>query len=464
MNADFQEGYHYDRLIEQRVLGQLLIERDAFSRIYGRLKPEWFYDDGHQIVFRCMLEMHDAGKPIESPSVRSELIGKKITTINNINVGAYLIGLENNVVNTVYLEYYCHVLREVYRRRKIIEIQNTKRDLYNPTEAQVVIQAEYAELNSSIGFDEDGDGWMDMTLSLVETWRRRIDLMAGKIPTITTGIKQLDYANSGFLPGQMIVIGSRPSVGKSALMAKMALDIAKTGKKVGIVSLEMSTIEITGRMIAIETNRTFDSIFNHADEQQDRVLFKEMAAIEKLPIWFSDKSRATVGHIREKTLLMKRKHGCDIIFIDYLQLLESVSTNKNYNREQEVARMSRAIKMLAVDLEIPVVVLCQLNRESVNRAHESRRPRLSDLRESGAIEQDADIVLFLHRDWAAGIREDEDGNTTEFFADLICAKWRNGKTGLYPLMFDPPKMRFYETENPPQFRPPTESNQDDNPF
>jgi replicative DNA helicase len=151
-----------------------------------------------------------------------------------------------------------------------------------------------------------------------------------------------------------------------------------------------------------------------------------------------------VNEIKAKAIKLKHTKGCDCIFIDYLQLIDTVEGNKNYNREQEVAKMSRGLKLMAHELKVPVIVLCQLNRQVTARSYKDRLPRLSDLRESGAIEQDADAVMFIHRDWPSGFIQDEQGNSTEYSADLIGAKWRNGSTFHIDLEFHPTKMLFTE--------------------
>lgn len=219
------------------------------------------------------------------------------------------------------------------------------------------------------------------------------------------------------------------------------------GKKVGIISLEMNNNEIAARLASIETDIDFWKIFRTI--AQDEVLHKNFYEhisrnTINLPIFLSDKTKVNIAEIKAKATKLKASKGCDCLMVDYLQLIDSTTGNKNYNREQEVAKMSRGLKLMAQELDIPVIVLCQLNRAVTARSYKDRFPKLSDLRESGAIEQDADVVMFLHRDYMSGWQVDENSISTEFNADLLGPKWRNGATFHLPLEFDPPKMKFTE--------------------
>lgn len=267
--------------------------------------------------------------------------------------------------------------------------------------------------------------------------------------------------------GDMIVIGARPSVGKSALLGLLAMNMANNGKKVGIISLEMSNAKIASRLAALETDFDFATLYRglQLDENQQQRMHEQLGKMaQKLPIYVSDKTQVSIPEIKAKAQKLKHKEGCDILFIDYLQLVDSTGYgNKNSNRENEVRQMSRGSKLMAKELDMPVVVLAQLNREVTTRKAEDRYPKLSDLRESGAIEQDADVVMFLHRDWMSGIEKDEHGNSTEREADLIVRKWRDGEPNLrIPLEFDPPRMRFSERKEMQGFIPTRMPYKDDN--
>lgn len=249
--------------------------------------------------------------------------------------------------------------------------------------------------------------------------------------------------------GDMIVLGARPSVGKSAFLGLLSMNMAKNGRKVGIISLEMSNAKIAGRLAALDTGVDFATLYRGLaiDEAMQERLYQQIGnRTAQLPIFVSDKTQVSMPEIKAKAMKLKHKEGCDILFIDYLQLVDSSGYgNKNSNRENEVRQMSRGCKLMAKELDIPVVVLAQLNREVTGRKGDDRYPKLSDLRESGAIEQDADVVMFLHRDWMSGFETNERGESTEREADLIVRKWRDGEPNLrIPLEFDPPRMKFSE--------------------
>jgi replicative DNA helicase len=290
----------------------------------------------------------------------------------------------------------------------------------------------------------------------------------GKVEFLTTGFKAIDKLNGGFSPGQMIVIGARPSMGKSALMGKIAVAIAQQKKTVGIVSLEMNNNEIAARLASLETDIEFWRIYRNlfTDQNQQESFYNKISKQSiNLPIFISDKTKVDINEIRAKATKLKYKHGLDILMIDYLQLVGSEETNnRNSNREQEVAKISRGVKLLAMELEIPAIILCQLNRQVTSRKGKERYPQLSDIRESGSIEQDADVVMMLHRDWMSGFEVDDAGMSTEGQADLLGVKWRNGALFKLDLDFNPEKMKFSEKIKAPtgNWRPVKEN--DNQPF
>lgn len=319
------------------------------------------------------------------------------------------------------------------------------------------------QIRKLLGTDFKRD-WFDMTDLMFKLMTHQSEMVSGNKQFITTGFKKADRLNGGFFGGHMIVVGARPSVGKSALMGQMALSIAHSGKTVGIISLEMNNIEIAARLSSIETGIDFSRIYRDIanDEALHRSFYDKISKQTiNLPLYVSDKTEVNINEIKDKAIKLKATKGLDCLMIDYLQLVDSSTGNRNYNREQEVAKMSRGIKLMAMELNIPVIVLCQLNRQSTNRSGKDRYPRLSDLRESGAIEQDADIVMFIHRDYMIGMETDETGSSTLGQADLIVPKWRNGATFHLPLDFEPTKMRFSERQEFRQYTPVVDSKEED---
>jgi len=434
---EFKKYVHHSQDIEEAILGICLLEKIAFGRTHRLIEAETFYFPKHQAVYKALKEMFDQSLPIDLFTV-CEFMGGKVTAYD-------LVALTNSVVSSVHLEYHCYLVKKMWRKRKIIELKyaeidgDPRKDIHDMNE----------QLNKILG-NEYKREWYDMSEVMYDLMVHQYDMAKGKKSFITTGFKKLDQMNGGFYNGQMIVVGARPSVGKSALMGQMAVKVAKSGKKVGIISLEMNNNEIAARIGSLETDIEFWKIFRTIAQDQE-LHEKFYNYISKntinLPIFLSDKTKVNINDIRAKATKLKVSKGCDCLMIDYLQLIESSADNRNYNREQEVAKMSRGLKLLAQELDIPIVVLCQLNRAVTGRSFKDRYPKLSDLRESGAIEQDADVVIFLHRDWLAGNEQGENGASTEFSADLLIPKWRNGATCHLMLDFDPPKMRFTEKKD-----------------
>lgn len=237
----------------------------------------------------------------------------------------------------------------------------------------------------------------------------------------------------------------------SALVSGMAIEMGKKNLVTGIVSLEMSNTEIAARLAAYDADTDFNVVYRglYKDMDETHRLYSKIGnSTSTLPIWVTDKTRVNISEIRAKAEKLKKLHGLDCLMIDYLQLVTPIGGSYNKNRENEIAEMSRGCKIMAKELNIPVILLCQLNREVTKRKGQERYPQLSDLRESGAIEQDADVVMFLHRDFMAGYEVDENGVSTERQADLVIRKWRNGKSNFkISLDFDPPKMKFSERKN-----------------
>lgn len=446
---EIRKYIHYDTDLEEAVLGACLLEAGAFSRVNGYMKPEYFYREANQIVFQTMKEMVLKGEAIDILTVTNRIVRAGHELLNQDPTPYYVTKLTNSVVSSAHLEKHCIILKELFAERTLLKVRYEQTDhgidLYDRAGN---IHKQVQEILSS-GYTND---WMDMTQAIVKLFQHQADMASGNKKLVTTGFKALDHKNGGFAPGNMVVIGARPSVGKSALMGKMAIAMAQQKFKVGIISLEMNDTEIAARLSSLDTDIEFWKIYRTIATDQDlhRFFYDRVSrSLVQLPIYISDKTKVNINEIRAKAFKLQHTHGCDVLMIDYLQLIDSVATNRNYNREQEVSSMSRGIKLLAMEMGIPVIVLCQLNRQPTSRTYEQRFPKLSDLRESGAIEQDADIVMFIHRDFMSGYESDDQGNSTERNADLVIPKWRNGAVCHLELGFDPEKMKFYEKTNAP---------------
>lgn len=439
------KGIHYNLQMEAAILGACLLEKTAFSRVFGVLKPEIFYSENHQKVFEVMAEMFDKNLPIDMITVWDFLQRVKgISEMNGNNTAYYVSTLTNGVVSSAHMEYHSLVLQSMWCQRELIKLttSGTRPDASIQQQAKE-IQDKLFQLQTT----STSDGWKSMDEGIIDLYKHQDEMEATKGMGITTGFKTIDKIYGGFFNGQMIVIGARPSMGKSAFAGQIAMNVAAHGKKVGIVSLEMNNNEIMARMAAIDANLDFNSIYRSMfkDEEQKELFYKRLnSSLSKLPIWVSDKTRVNISAIKAQALKLKHNHGLDFLIIDYLQLISGDITS-NKSRENIVAEISRGFKLLVKELNIPGMILCQLNRDVESRKGQDRFPKLSDLRESGAIEQDADAVMFLHSDFMSGNLTNKEGVSTEGQAHLVVRKWRNGMSNLIiDLEFDGAKMKFKE--------------------
>lgn len=444
---EIKKDINYSINIENAVLGICTLVAGSFGRVYGVLEKNYFYSTGNQVVFETMAEMFKNGLPIDIFTLIDQIKRVKgMGELEGVSTDYFVSRLQNHVVNDTHLEYHCHIIKTLWMEREIINLTHGglgKLEGAVPQQFKA-IQDKLQSLQTKAAEHD----WVDMTQLMVDLYRHQEEMKLTGGIGIKTGFKSLDRENGGFQKGQLVVIGARPSVGKSAFMGGMAVEMAKEGKTVGIVSLEMSNTEIAARLASYDTNTDFGVVYRglYKDMEDAHRLYEKIgASTSTLPIYVSDKTKVNIPEIRAKAEKLKSLHGLDCLYIDYLQLVNAIGGSYNKNRENEIAEMSRGCKIMAKELDIPVVLLCQLNREVTKRKGEDKYPQLSDLRESGAIEQDADVVMFLHSDFMSGLEQDEQGNSTERQADLVIRKWRNGRSNfIIKLEFDRPKMKFAE--------------------
>ena len=435
------------RDLEEAVLGAIMLEKTAFEIVNNILSPEMFYDKTHELIFTACAELDDDRKPIDMLTIVDQL--RKTGTLEAVGGVSYIAQLSQKVVSSAHLEYHCLVVKEKYIRRKLIEV---------------------CLKNSSLGFDETED--IDDTIALLNSELERLqeDIVGkgganhisgavkksieqmfirinnrkqGITPGIPTGFMDLDALTNGWQPEKFIVIAARPGVGKTSIAIKLARKAAKHGTSVSFFSLEMGETELTDRMIIAEAQINADD-YNSGEIQPAERSWAEtaMTNISRLPIYIDDNSKATVGNIVNKARLLKKQGKCGMVIIDYLQLI-TPNTRQGRTREQEVSEMSRLLKIHAKELKVPFIVLCQMNRDIES---EKREPKLSDLRESGSIEQDSDIVIFISR---PGMYLDEvrDKNTNELlenYIELHVKKHRGGKLGKVKVKHNESMTEFYD--------------------
>ncbi|RYE26228.1 MAG: hypothetical protein EOP51_01355 [Sphingobacteriales bacterium] len=432
--AGFQPHTHYDTQLEGNVLAALIATDGVFGSMHGLLTEDCFYYPANKQVYNAMATMWQQGRAIDMLLVSQHFYAGGIATLGGIATMHYLLGLGDTGCNHAHLQDWCLTLRDMAARRTLVQLTSSGLPSNDILEAATALQQSIARAIDI----HTADDWANANATMQQLSRHMQDAQQQKDNGISTTIADVDEMNGGMRGGQLVVIGARPSVGKSALAGSIALAAAKAGHSVGFLSLEMPARDVLQRMLAIESDIAF-SLLDRGRAHDDNKLPDAMARIAALPLHFSDTGSVTIHDIRAKAQQLHRTQGLALLIVDYLQLVEEVDT-KTRSREQGVSQISRGLKSLAMELDIPVIALSQLNRESEHRTN--KRPTLADLRESGAIEQDADIVMLLHRDHRSGILHDATGNSTHDQADLFICKWRNGITQDVKLHFDGPVMRF----------------------
>lgn len=441
----FKQYKHYNKEIESAIIGACLIEKNCLLRTMGLIQPEYFYDKQNEFVFKRLLEMWQSSIPIDILTVAQGADYKKWKEISGMDLAYYLVTTTSMVVSTANLEYHCMVIRELYANRKVVEIKSGA-ELDDSVDSLEIIKNQIEDVFRISVIDD----WEAIDEVLVNKLMKHMDEVRGReILGSKTGFSTLDKMTAGFQDGQLIVIGARPSVGKSSLAGTIAHSTAKQNKVVGIVTLEMPNEQLGARLVSMDSHIEFWRIWrNKLSDLQFQQVMQSMSRMTELKIYFSDKPAVSISSIKAKAEKLKKRHGLDMLIIDYLQLIES-DDKKGSTREREVAKMSLGCKRMAMEMKIPVILLAQLNRGSETGGGD-KKPRLHNLRESGAIEQDADIVIMLHRDRVNEQALQKDGNFGPYDADLIIEKNRNGACGEIPIKFDAEKMLFYEGDLVPQ--------------
>lgn len=423
----------HDDDLESVILGACLTETTAMVLVGDKLSPEMFYETKFGEIYSALLSMYHSGKAIDLVTVRAELASRgKLEAVG----GAYeLVRLAGRVASSAHLEYHALILRQMYIRREMIAGLHTL--LASAADESVDLSDALADLHRLAGHLESGavsDNCLrDMERLMQDTLEqmdKRVENNRNGITGIPTGLRELDRLTAGWQQGDLNIIAARPSVGKTAFALHLALAAGRAGKHVLVNSLEMQGERLGDRWLCaqaanVDAGHLKTGLLDDGERQQALEAARLLSA---LPVYVDDNPKMSMDHIRSSALLQKSKGRCDLLIIDYLQLCEMKSGQKNRNREQEVAEASRKAKLIAKELDIPVILLCQLNRECEMRA--DKRPALSDLRESGAIEQDADVVMLLYRPALYGLTSERRSKfPSEGLGMVILAKHRNGETG-----------------------------------
>ncbi len=415
--------------LEEVVLGAMMIDKKGVDEAIDVLHPDVFYKEAHKYIFEAIFKLFQDSQPIDLLTVSNQL--KKDLRLEVCGGDYYLIQLTQKVSSSAHIEFHSRIILQKYIQRSLIKISSE------------IIEDSYEESTDVFDLLDKAESKLyevtqgnikkssETAQSLVIQAKRRIQEISNRegLSGIPTGFTKLDELTSGWQPSDLIIVAARPGMGKTALTLSMARNIA-VGQDIPVAffSLEMSSVQLITRLISSETGLSSEKLRTgklktHEWEQ----LNVKVKALEKAPLFIDDTPSLSIFDLRAKARRLASQHGIKLIVIDYLQLMTAGGTQKGGNREQEISTISRNLKALAKELNVPVIALSQLSRAVETRGG-SKRPLLSDLRESGAIEQDADIVSFIYRPEYYKIDEwdDEEQSPTEGQAEFIIAKHRNG--------------------------------------
>ena len=415
--------------LEEAVIGAMMIDKKGVDEAIDILHPDVFYKEAHKFIFEAIFKLFETNEPIDLLTVSSQL--KRDGKLDRVGGDFYLIKLTQRVASSAHIEFHARIILQKFIQRSLIKISNeiieeaydegtdvfdlldtAESKLYDVTQGNLKRSAETAQ-------------------DLVIQAKKRIEEIAGKegLSGIPSGFDKLDKLTSGWQPSDLVIVAARPGMGKTALTLTMARNIAVDSNiPVAFFSCEMSSVQLITRLISSETGLSSEKLRTGKLEKHEwEQLNVKVKTLEKAPLFIDDTPSLSIFDLRAKARRLASQHGIKMIIIDYLQLMTAGGTGKGGNREQEISTISRNLKALAKELDIPVIALSQLSRAVETRGG-SKRPLLSDLRESGAIEQDADIVSFIFRPEYYKIDEwdDEERSPTQGQAEFIVAKHRNG--------------------------------------
>ncbi len=429
-----------DLVAEQSLLGAIIINNDVLPEVLTIVRPQDFYEQRHQIIFQAIVDLYDHHKPIDLLTLTSELKSKK--KLSEIGKASYLAELSNFVPAASHAKAYAEIIEQNSVRRRLISAgtqiaESAYEDDVNTDDLIGNAEKELFEVSDKIIKSD----YVAMDELLVDAFDRLEELHKNKgaLRGLKTGFRDIDKKTAGFQKGDLIIVGARPAMGKTTFAQNLAYNIASINKKgVLFFSMEMAANEIIDRMISdVSGVDNWKMRTGNLSDEEFQKIGDALADMDEIPIYIDDTSSMTIMELRNKARRAMHDHNIGIVIVDYLQLI-SGSNRYAGNRVQEVSEVSRGLKILARELSIPVIALAQLSRNVTGR--DDPRPVLSDLRDSGSIEQDADLVMFLHRpDY---YKQNQDDYEETHITELLIAKHRHGAVGKIELYFHPELLRF----------------------
>lgn len=441
--------------LEEAVLGAIMLEKEKMAEVLEIIQSEdCFYVDAHQKIYGAIRRLFDKGMPVDLLTVTDEL--RRSNELDLVGGAYYLTRLTMSVVTSAHVEAHARIVMEKFIQRELIRISGQvineayedSTDVFDLLDKAESSLYEITDKHLRKNYKSLNEVLIKTVQEIEEATHRKSELTG-----VPSGYLALDRLTSGWQKTDLIILAARPAVGKTAFCLNLALNAALHHPEphaVAFFSLEMGAGQLVKRLLAAVTEVTMDAITKGRMEQHEFVqMTKRMTKLTSAPLYLDDQAALNIFELRAKARRLKQKHDIKLIIIDYLQLMQG-SVNQGGNREQEISKISRDLKALAKELEIPIIALSQLNR-SVESRKESKVPQLSDLRESGAIEQDADMVMFLYRPEYYGIHNDEMGQPMEGETHIHIAKHRNGSTDTVKVRFIKEYQKFVDLPDDPGF-------------
>ena len=429
--------------LEKSVLGALMLDQDAlFGHIFD-IHEALFYKTEHQVIFSAIRMLVNCKNDVDILTVVEEL--RREGNLEAAGGSFYIAQLTANVVSAAHMEYHLQILTEKYMQREVIRtatesIKAAYDETCDPIQLLDDAQKSLMEVSEK-SFSRDSQS-MDALMSNAK--KTFLSEKPEDDRSVLSGFTELDRRTAGFQPGTLIILAARPAMGKTACGLTMAKNIAVNfHKPVAYFSLEMTGDELATRLLSSESEIPASRLRKSANlnKFEKERMASTIMSLSKAPLYIDDSTGLDIFQMRAKCRRMKQRYGIKMVFIDYLQMMNGApDANRNRNREQEISNISRQLKEMSKELEIPVLAMSQLSRKADDRP--MGIPMLSDLRESGAIEQDADIVMAIHRPEKYGMEQDDHGNSTEKLANIHILKFRSGDTDIFPLMFEGKYVRF----------------------
>ncbi len=435
--------------LEEAVLGALMLEKDALTAVIDILTPQSFYLDTHKEIYSAIVTLFNNSQPVDMRTVVSQL--RKNGKVEFVGGSYYIAELTSKVSSAANIEYHARIVTEMSIKRELIRVASEiHQDAYEDTTDvfQLLDKTESAlfEISES-NIRKNYDSMTSLMAQAIHELEERKNHKDG-LTGIASGFTALDRVTSGWQKSDLVIIAARPGMGKTAFVVSALRNAAVDfNHAVAIFSLEMSSVQLVNRLISAEAQLESEKIKkgNLADHEWQQLIHKTNK-LSNAPIFIDDTPALSILELRAKCRRLKAQHDVQLIVIDYLQLMSGDSSKGGGNREQEIASISRALKGIAKELEVPVIALSQLSRAVETRGGD-KRPQLSDLRESGSIEQDADMVMFLYRPEYYGITEDENGMPMAGVGEVIIAKHRNGSLENVQLKFIGKYTKFADLDN-----------------